>query len=149
MLGLRGIRGEKKFFFKKKNFFREKVFFRSNNSFTQITILISSKLFIWHLSRKIVGIENAGKEAAIEKSWTVIARKRINERASFVNNRLAVNEFSLSAEAGLEVLIKVTAESIILLYLLLTSDSGSDLGCSTIVESPPRSSMTSTFLRMK
>ena len=61
-------------------------------------MLKSSKLFIWYLSRKIVRIESAGKEAAIEKSGAVIGGKRINERASFVHNLWALHKFFLSAE---------------------------------------------------
>ena len=63
-------------------------------------LITSSKLFIWHLSRRIVRIKIAGKGAVIEKTRAVIAGKRINERASFVLNFYAVHEFFLSAEGA-------------------------------------------------
>ena len=63
-------------------------------------MLITSKLPIWHLSRKIVRIESTKKGAAIEKSRTVIGQKRIDERASFVYNLWAVHELLLSTEGG-------------------------------------------------
>ena len=79
----------------KKKFFKQK-------SFTFIQMLISLKLIIWYLSRKLVRIESVGKGAAIEKSWAVIGGKRINERASFAYNLSAVHEFFLSAEDGVK-----------------------------------------------
>ena len=63
-------------------------------------MLISSKLIIWHLSKKIFRIKIAGKGAAVEKYRTVIGGKRINERASFGYNVEAVHKFFLSAEGG-------------------------------------------------
>ena len=43
-------------------------------------------LFIRHLSRGIIRIENVEKGAAIGKSQAVMGWKRITERASFVYN---------------------------------------------------------------
>ena len=57
-----------------------------------------------HLSRRIVKIEGAEKEVAIEKSRAVIGGKRINERALFVYYLQAVHEFFLSAEGGVRSL---------------------------------------------
>ena len=73
----------KTYLFPQINAFSEKTFFKQK-SFT--LMLIFSKLFIWHLSRTIIRIESAGKEAAIEKSRAVIGGERINEKASFVYN---------------------------------------------------------------
>ena len=66
-------------------------------------------------------------------------------------NLYAVHEFFLSAEDGLEVLIKVTAEPIFLLFhpSLTSEHSGSDLGCGPTVEYPQSSFVTSTLLRMR
>ena len=69
-------------------------------------MLISSKLFIRHLSIPIIGIESAGKGAATERSQAVIAGKRINERASFVYILDSVHEFFLSAESGFKSFAK-------------------------------------------
>ena len=85
-------------FFQIKTFLK-KTFFQQN-SFTLIKMLIFSKLFISCLSRRIVRIESAGKGMAIGKSRAVIGWKRIAERASFVGNLWAVQEFFLSAEGG-------------------------------------------------
>ena len=112
------------FFSKKKNFtnfFFQKPFFKSFfpnkkkffiwKSFTLIEILMFSKLFIWHLSRRIVRTESAGKGGAIGKSLAVIGWKGINERTSFVYNlKLYKNSFCWQ-RARLEVLIKVTSKA--------------------------------------
>ena len=65
-------------------------------------MLVVSELFISHLSREIVRIENAGKVAAIgkRKSRAVIGWKRIDERASFIYKLSFENGFFLSAEGG-------------------------------------------------
>ena len=63
-------------------------------------LIFSSKLFFWHLSGRIAGIEIAGKGAVIEKTRAVIGGEKINERASFVLNFYAVHEFFLSAEGA-------------------------------------------------
>ena len=68
------------------NYFPTKKKFFKQKSFILIKMLISSKLLIWHLSRRIVRIESVGKGAAVEKSWAVIGWERVNERASFVYN---------------------------------------------------------------
>ena len=75
-------------------------------------MLISSKLFIRHLSRKIVRIESAGEGAATEKSRAVIGEKKIK----------AVHELFLSAEDRVRSFDKDVAESsFLVLYLSLTS----------------------------
>ena len=79
--------------FLKHNFFQQ-------NSFALIKMLIFLKLFISCLSRRIVRIVSAGKEVNIGKSRAVIGWKRIAERASFVYNLWAVQEFILSAKGG-------------------------------------------------
>ena len=56
----------KNMFLLTKSFFPKNVFQAKKFHFNKM--LISSKLFTWHLSRRIVRIEVAGKEAAIEKS---------------------------------------------------------------------------------
>ena len=61
-------------------------------------MLIFLKLFVSCLSRRIVRIESARKGVTIGKSRAVIGWKRIAERASFVYNLWAVQEFFLSAE---------------------------------------------------
>ena len=110
--------GKKKFFlifFFKNIFFSNKSFFQKKNgfqtSFILITVLISSKLFIRHLSRRIFRIESAGKGAIIQKSRAVIGGKRINERTSFVYILYYVHNSFCRQRAGLEVLIKVTYEA--------------------------------------
>ena len=57
-------------------------------TFISIKMLISSKLFIWRLSKRIARIEIAGKEAVIGKSWAVIGRKRVNEKAEKVLQKI-------------------------------------------------------------
>ena len=82
---------------------------------------MSLKLFIWHLSRRFVRIENAGKGVAKEKSQAVIGWKgSMRERHLCTIFKLYTNSFCRQM-AGLEVLIKVTAEPI-LLYLSVPSE---------------------------
>ena len=64
-------------FFSNGSFLQKKKLKKKN--FTLINMLISSKLFIRHLSRKIVRIESAGEGAATEKSRAVFGGKKINE----------------------------------------------------------------------
>ena len=96
------FRGENTSFSRKKNFFFSlthlifKLFFQVNLSFRKKFFqtkrfyfgenLNIFEAFYLILVKKIVRIESAGKGAAIEKSQAVIGIKRINERASFVNN---------------------------------------------------------------
>ena len=74
--------------------------FFQQNSFSLIEMLIFLKLFISCLSRKVVRIKSAGKKVAIRKGRAMIGWKRIAERASFVFNLWAVQDFFLSAEGG-------------------------------------------------
>ena len=59
-----------------------------------------------------------------------------------------VNSFCRQ-RAGLEVLIKMTAEPIFLLNLSLTSEPGSDIGSGPFFESSQSSCVTSTLVRMR
>ena len=105
----------KKIFFQKNNFFKLKLFPKnrfSNKNVLKIKMLIFLKLFIRHMSRRNVRIENAGKRAAVEKSRAVIGWKRINERASFACNVLSLYTNSFCRQrAELVVLIKSNFKS--------------------------------------
>ena len=72
------------YFFQMKAFLKKNVF--HSKKFYFIEMLIFSKLFILHLSRRIIRRESAALGAAIGKSQAVIGWKTIDDRASFVYN---------------------------------------------------------------
>ena len=60
---------------------------------------ISSKVFVWHWSKRSVRIESAGKKRLfIGKSRAVIGRNKANERALLAHNLQAGREFFLSVD---------------------------------------------------